>query len=70
MYCIIFVFFPPYLANFITHSQIEQIWVFPLSYVLCLAWADTVNTEAPLENVDYTICIRTNAFSVYGIDRF
>jgi len=71
MYYIISVFFPPYLADFITHSQIEQIWVFPLLYGLRLAWADMVDTEASLENIiDYTICIRKNAFSVYGIDGF
>jgi len=67
MYYIISVFFPPYLANSITHSQIEQIWVFPLSYGLRLTWADMVDTEASLENIDYTICIRKNAFCVYDM---
>ena len=68
--CTISVFLPPYLTYSMTHSQIEQIWVFPLLYGLRMAWADTVDTEAPLENIHYTICFRTNAFSVYGTDKF
>jgi len=54
----------------LTESQIEQVWVFPLLYGLPMAWADMVDTGAPLENIDHPIYICTNAFSVYDTDRF
>ena len=55
---------------FLTHPQIEYIWVFPLLHGFRATRADTVDKEASLESIIRIIYIRRNSPGVYDIDNF